>query len=215
MVSIHSHHPKYSTHNLNRFMATPLTSTEYRKRWKDGLARSRTGMSATERKYYFYSKYNWERQEGVSRRYEPSPAFREAVNNLPEGARLLYLTEDWCIDSAYSFPVVDTIPDIRRDISLEIYIRDENLDLMDRFLTNGGRSVPKLIIRDADRNDLCTWGPKVGKLVALRTQLQEEGADGPAVVNATSEWYENEGWLEIERELTETLASCVPAASLS
>lgn len=172
-------------------------------------------MSPTERKYYFYSKYNWERQQGVSERFDPSPAFREAVAALPDGARLLYLTEDWCIDSAYSFPVVDSIQELRGDISLDIYIRDENLELMDRYLTNGGRSVPKLVVQNRDGEDLCTWGPKAEKLVALRTTLQEQGAGGPAVVQATSDWYEDGGWLEIERELTDALLTCVPAASLS
>ncbi len=177
--------------------------------------RSRAGMSPDERKYFFYSKYNWERQQAVSERFKPSDAFREAVSALPQGARLLYLTEDWCIDSAYSFPVIDSIPDLGSDITLEIYVRDENLELMDRYLTNGGRSVPKLIVRDSAGNDLCTWGPKARKLVSHRKQLQEEGADGPALVQATSDWYENAGWLEIERELVHAFLTCVPAEALS
>lgn len=196
-------------------MATPLTSSEYRKRWREGLSRSRVGMSPEERKYFFYSKYNWERQQGVSERFEPSGAFREAVRALPVGARLLYLTEDWCIDSAYSFPVVASIPGLRGDIGLEIYIRDENLELMDQYLTNGGRSVPKLVVQTSDGDDLCTWGPKAEKLVALRMKLQQEGAGGPAIVNATSDWYQKAGWLEIERELGHAFLTCVPAASLS
>jgi len=196
-------------------MAGPLTSTAYRKRWQEGLERSRAGMSPTERKYFFYSKYNWERQQGGSERFHPSQDFRDAVAALPHGARLLYLTEDWCIDSAYSFPVVDSIPGLRDDIRLEIYIRDENLDLMDQYLTNGGRSVPKLVVKSRDGEDLCMWGPKAEKLVALRTKMQQEGAGGPAVVSATSDWYEDGGWLEIERELTNAFMTCVPAASLS
>ena len=39
-------------------------------------------------------------------------------------------------------------------------LRDENLELMDLFLTNGGRSIPKLIALDKDNNVIDSWGPR-------------------------------------------------------
>jgi hypothetical protein len=43
---------------------------------------------------------------------------------------------------------------------MKFVLRDENLELMDLFLTNGGRSIPKLIALDKNNNVLKTWGPR-------------------------------------------------------
>jgi len=45
-------------------------------------------------------------------------------------------------------------------IQLKLVLRDENLALMDLFLTNNGRSIPKLIVLDNQLNVLNTWGPR-------------------------------------------------------
>jgi hypothetical protein len=45
-------------------------------------------------------------------------------------------------------------------ITLKVVLRDQNLELMDQFLTNGGRSIPKLISTDDNGEVLFTWGPR-------------------------------------------------------
>ena len=50
--------------------------------------------------------------------------------------------------------------EVNSNINLQLVLRDENLELMDLFLTNGGRSIPKLIALDKDLNILFTWGPR-------------------------------------------------------
>jgi len=159
-------------------------------------------MTPLERKYYFYSRYNWDRQQLVESRYEPAEAFLNAVGALPEHAQFHFITDDWCIDSAYSLPQVEAAARHRPDIRLEVYIRDEHLSMMDRYLTDGARSIPILVIRDRNGMDLERWGPKPDVLHRLRKQLQEGGAPGSEIVQATSDWYDDDGWLEVERELT-------------
>jgi hypothetical protein len=41
-----------------------------------------------------------------------------------------------------------------------VVLRDENIELMDLFLTNGGRSIPKLIALDKENNVINSWGPR-------------------------------------------------------
>ena len=72
----------------------------------------------------------------------------------------LVLTEGWCGDAAQNLPILDKIASDTANIDLKIVLRDENLDLMDLFLTNGGRSIPKLIALDKDNNVLDFWGPR-------------------------------------------------------
>ena len=73
----------------------------------------------------------------------------------------LVLTESWCGDASPALPVMNKISELNSNISLKIILRDENIDLMNRFLTHGGMSIPKLIaVDDATGNITGDWGPR-------------------------------------------------------
>jgi hypothetical protein len=38
---------------------------------------------------------------------------------------------------------------------------------MDLYLTNGGRSIPKVVVLDADGKETATWGPRPAEAQAL------------------------------------------------
>ncbi len=71
------------------------------------------------------------------------------------------LTESWCGDASPALPVMHKIAELNPNISLQIILRDENVELMNRFLTNGGMSIPKLIaIDDKTHEPIGSWGPR-------------------------------------------------------
>lgn len=73
----------------------------------------------------------------------------------------LVLTESWCGDASPALPVMHKIAELNPNISFKIILRDENVDLMNRFLTNGGMSIPKLIaLDDASQEVISDWGPR-------------------------------------------------------
>jgi hypothetical protein len=85
---------------------------------------------------------------------------RQKVQALKETQTWLVLTEGWCGDAAQNLPVLNKIAELNENIDMKFVLRDENLELMDLFLTNGGRSIPKLIALDKNNNVLKTWGPR-------------------------------------------------------
>lgn len=71
------------------------------------------------------------------------------------------LTESWCGDASPALPVMHKIAELNPNISLKVILRDENVDLMNQFLTNGGMSIPKLIAVDNNTNEVTRdWGPR-------------------------------------------------------
>lgn len=51
------------------------------------------------------------------------------------------------------------------NIETHFLLRDENLELMDQFLSNhSSRSIPKIIIMDQAGNELLNWGPRAPKI---------------------------------------------------
>jgi len=83
----------------------------------------------------------------------------------------LVLSESWCGDAAPSLPVMNKIAELNPNIELKIILRDEHLDVMNQFLTNGSQSIPKLVILDQDADTLVgEWGPRPG----IATQMVED-----------------------------------------
>ncbi len=73
----------------------------------------------------------------------------------------LVITESWCGDAAHSMPVMNKLASFSEKIDLRVVLRDENPELMDLFLTNGTRSIPKLIVIDNKTNTVVgDWGPR-------------------------------------------------------
>ena len=74
------------------------------------------------------------------------------------------IVEAWCGDVGQNLAPLKKIADAS-GIDLRLVLRDDNLDLMDNFLTKGGRSIPKLIAIDLDEFfSLWDWGPRPGVL---------------------------------------------------
>ncbi|WP_212508734.1 thioredoxin family protein [Litoribacterium kuwaitense] len=85
-----------------------------------------------------------------------------------KGWRGIVLTADWCGDALLNIPIFQRIAE-ESDITLRFLIRDENLELMDRYLTNGtSRAIPKFIFINCAGEEQFVWGPRaldVQKLV--------------------------------------------------
>jgi hypothetical protein len=78
---------------------------------------------------------------------------------------LIALAEDWCGDAVNTLPPLARLTEVAPNITLRILARDQNLDLMDAHLTNGkSRSIPVVIILDANYEERGWWGPRPGSL---------------------------------------------------
>lgn len=132
-----------------------------------------------------YSMLNDKRMKRLDKTVKISDETTSEIQNLKEPQTWLVLTEGWCGDAAQNLPVINKMAELNENIELKLILRDENLELMDLFLTNGGRSIPKLIVLDKNQNALNTWGPRpdvAAKLVAnykathgvLDAQLKED-----------------------------------------
>ena len=85
-----------------------------------------------------------------------------AFQAVPPGTRrrLLVIAEDWCGDASSTIPIVARFADTVPGMELRILRRDEHPELMDRYLTNGSRSIPIVIALDDGFRELGHWGPR-------------------------------------------------------
>lgn len=79
---------------------------------------------------------------------------------LPGVRRLLVIAEDWCGDAVNTVPILAKLADATPGLELRIILRDPNPEVMDRYLTNGSRSIPIVIALDEEFRELGHWGPR-------------------------------------------------------
>lgn len=91
-----------------------------------------------------------------------------ALEVVPDGAgvKLLAIVEDWCGDASNTIPVVARFAATAPGVELRVLRRDEHPEVMDRYLTNGSRSIPIVIVLDGDFRELGRWGPRPRELQA-------------------------------------------------
>ncbi|MGJ9457469.1 thioredoxin family protein [Oceanobacillus sp. CF4.6] len=78
--------------------------------------------------------------------------------------RAIVLTEDWCGDAMLNIPILLKLSEAS-GIQVRMLLRDQNLELMDQYLTNGkSRSIPIFIFIDEDGNEVAKWGPRATKI---------------------------------------------------
>ncbi|MCX2718235.1 thioredoxin family protein [Lentiprolixibacter aurantiacus] len=120
----------------------------------------------------------------------------------------LVLTESWCGDAAHTIPAMNKIAELNPGIDLKILQRDEHPKLMDHFLTNGARSIPKLIMLDANSLEVKgEWGPRpavAGKMVAH--YKKEHGKLTAEFREELQNWYNKDKGQETFNELITLLA---------
>lgn len=186
-----------------------LTYEEYLAYWREQLEQPITDKD--QRRLHFYRSYNMERSERVAAAYSPSPRLAEALACIPEPQLWIVLTEAWCGDSAFCLPVIAAAAASTPNIELRILLRDDHLEIMDQYLTDGGRSVPKLVAFDTSGEQCFTWGPRPEPAHAMRARMKAEGAGGKTMTNALVEWYEAGGWEIVDEELAAALEATVCA----
>ena len=123
-----------------------------------------------------YSLLNDKRMKRLDKTTKLSEETLAKIKDVKEPQTWLVITEGWCGDAAQNVPVIHKMAEENPNINLKIVLRDENLELMDEFLTNGGRAIPKMIVLDNDKNVKNSWGPR--PTVATKMVQDYKAANG-------------------------------------
>lgn len=158
-------------------------------------------INEMERAYYNYRKLNLARVTRLEKSYHPTEEAKNIFSKITAPQIWLVITEDWCGDSAQTLPVIAALSELNDNISLKIILRNNNLDLMDLYLTHGKRSIPKLISFDKELNELFVWGPRPSQAITLINDLTKQGVSKQEVTKQLHLWYAKDGGFTTEKEL--------------
>ncbi len=156
----------------------------------------------------YYTKLNAQRSRRIHKTIAVQAELAKQVSTLAKQTWLL-ITETWCGDAANSVPVIAKLAEENPNVDLRIVLRDENIELMDQFLTRGGRSIPKLIALDQELKVLFDWGPRPQEAQKLYWDWRESENRSPysEFHVVLQKWYNDDKASLIQGELLEKLLS--------
>lgn len=146
---------------IKESMSKAITYTAYRtlvaQLAKDGMSSGPEQTDALTN----YTQLNDRRMKRWDKTLKFSEKEQKQIEAVDTKTSWLVLTESWCGDASPSLPVMHKITALNPNITLKIVLRDENVDLMNRFLTNGAMAIPKLIaVDDESGTAIGDWGPR-------------------------------------------------------
>ncbi len=137
-----------------------LTYKEYREKIKNLLSQGlSTGVEQSEA-LLDYSLLNDKRMDRLDKTLKISDETLNSLKHLNKKFQFLVIAEGWCGDAAQILPILNLLAEASTKIDLKIVFRDENEGLMNQFLTNGSKSIPKVIIVDENNIVINSWGPR-------------------------------------------------------
>ncbi|CAN5430668.1 thioredoxin family protein [soil metagenome] len=192
-----------STVSFQQYLSKAISYPAYRDLIDELLANNKTTGDGHPAAYVGYTRLNVQRME----RLDKTVALTDDLVNVLKGLKRKYIwlviTEGWCGDAAQNLPIINLIAKQSPNIELKLILRDENLELMDRYLTLGGRSIPKLIVLDAETlQELGNWGPRpAATLDMLKAYKANPNKTHDEFAKEVHTWYAKDKALSIQHEL--------------
>lgn len=155
-----------------------------------------------------YTKLNDRRMRRWDKTLKVTDETSEKIANVNTAYTWLVLTESWCGDAAHVMPAINKVASLNDNIDFKVVLRDENEALMDAFLTNGGRSIPKLIMIDSETKEVVsTFGPRPSEATKMVLDYKEEhGKITPEFKEDLQRWYNKDKGQTAINDLVELLS---------
>ena len=154
------------------------------------------------------TKLNLHRMNRIYKHVKLNPELLAKVSSANKRRQLTIITEPWCGDAAQFVPVVARlVSESKGKLSLKLILRDENPDIMDQHLTNGSRSIPKLLVswEDEPEEILWTWGPRPAFLQKYVQKAIREGLEADRRNQNVQKLYAKDKQISMQAELLRKL----------
>ncbi|WP_026954144.1 thioredoxin family protein [Algoriphagus vanfongensis] len=161
-----------------------------------------TGPNQSE-SYLEYTRMSLRRMTRWGKTIKISPEMESLTRSLPSQVWLV-ITEAWCGDAGQSVPYIQKLAELNPSIQLKLILRDEYPQIMDRYLTNGARSIPMMISFSPDlQEEYFVWGPRPEFLMQrlLEYKNDPKGVSSKEFSEGTHLWYAKDKHQSMEKEL--------------
>ena len=191
--------------SFDSYILKGMTYPVYVDLLKDLLTEGKTTGVNQDPHLFEYAKLNIQRMERIFKTVVVNEELANAVKAISEKQTWLCITEGWCVDAAQSVALFERLAELNDNITFKLVLRDENIELIDQYLTNGGRAIP-MVIALQDGKEVWKWGPRPASLQKVVDTFKEN----PTVTledlkTQLHTWYAKNKTIDQQNELLERM----------
>ena len=192
---------------IEKSLSQSYSYTAYRNHIKTLLKEGKSSGNEQSEALTHYSELNEARMNRLEKTVKISTEIIQKLNQLNGDYIWLVISEGWCGDAAQILPVIYKMAELSERIDLKIVFRDENEDLMNLFLTNGTKSIPKLIILDKNTLELLgDFGPRpIGANQLILDYKAKHGIVDETAKTNLQLWYLHDKGLSTQKEILDLM----------
>lgn len=185
------------------------TWESYKELIKGLLEEGKTKGTLQSDEMFAYAKLNLQRMQRIEKTFKVDIELSDLLSqeNLSP-FKVLVISEGWCGDAAQSVPVIAEIARLfPGKTELKVILRDTDTDLIDQFLTNGGRSIPIFIFLDNNNQLLGHWGPRPLEAQQLFQEMKAAELPFQELAEKLHGWYAKDKTHSLQKEIGALLES--------
>lgn len=153
--------------------------------------------------YYNYTEANYKRINTLKNKIDLDKKLYNTLSEI-ENWHFVLISEPWCGDASFAQPVIEAVA-IAGGLNVKIALRDSNEELMNAFLTNGGKSMPIFIALDENLNYQFHWGPRPAPLQKEISILLESKPTLEEKIKVAHLWYIKDKGATFQQELLDLI----------
>ncbi len=189
--------------SIKNALRAGFSYSDYREHITTLLAENKTTGHTQSEVLLNYTQLNEARMNRLDKTLTVLPEVQEQLNAFPKSITWLVLAEGWCGDAAQILPILAKVADAADKVTLKIVLRDNHDELMNLFLTNGSRSIPKVVVLNSETEEVIgSWGPRpepARKMIA--DYKAEHGVVDEPIKIELQKWYLKDKGETTQREL--------------
>jgi hypothetical protein len=143
------------------------------------------------------------RMDQVAPTVELLPELQAALGQLSGHYLWAIITEGWCGDASHTVPLIEAVAQASGGhLDTRYFLRDSHPDLIDRYLTNGGRAIPIAVVLHADTlTEAGVWGPRPAPLQVIHQDMKAREVPFKEVITTVNAWYDQDATRTTQQEL--------------
>lgn len=192
---------------VSKALLNSCSYKEYRKRIVELLVLGKSTGNEQSDDLTHYSSLNETRMHRLDKTITISDENGAKLQVLRKKYIWLVISEGWCGDAAQLLPIFNKMDEVSDKIEMKIVFRDDNPELMNLFLTNETKAIPKLIVLDQETLEVAAnWGPRPKGASALVFNYKEKfGKIDNQIKTALQLWYLHDKGISTQNEVTDLM----------
>lgn len=144
---------------LKNYWDTAVSYSEYKKIITQEAEKNINAEEEEIKHLAEFTQLNLTRIHRLDKTLSLSEEIIQKLEKVKQKFHLLIISEGWCGDASQIIPAINTLVENSAFLEMKITFRDQN-ELIDQYLTNGGKAIPILIILNKNFEEITHWGPR-------------------------------------------------------